>query len=86
MDTQCPYCQKDTAGQHEHDCPLHPDNQLPSYQLLIGQAGWICPQCGSVYGPNVAECWRCNGPTPVITWVSNETSPFITYTTGGWLP
>lgn len=21
---------------------------------------WVCPKCGSVYGPGVTECWRCN--------------------------
>lgn len=23
--------------------------------------GWICPKCGSVYAPFVAECDMCNG-------------------------
>jgi rubrerythrin len=23
--------------------------------------GWICPKCGSVYAPFVAECAVCNG-------------------------
>lgn len=22
--------------------------------------GWICPKCGSVYGPNTQECYKCN--------------------------
>lgn len=23
---------------------------------------WVCPKCGAVYGPGVAECCRCNPP------------------------
>lgn len=30
--------------------------------------GWVCPKCGSVYGPNVSQCWRCN-PHMTITCV-----------------
>lgn len=22
--------------------------------------GWMCPKCGSIYGPNTQECYRCN--------------------------
>ena len=25
--------------------------------------GWICPKCGSVYGPHTYECIRCNKNT-----------------------
>lgn len=27
--------------------------------------GWVCPKCGSVYGPNVSQCWRCNPPMQI---------------------
>lgn len=23
---------------------------------------WVCPKCGTVYGPGVSECYRCNPP------------------------
>lgn len=26
------------------------------------QYGWVCPKCGSVYGPNVSSCWHCTPP------------------------
>lgn len=22
--------------------------------------GWVCPKCGSVYSPSIAECKKCN--------------------------
>lgn len=49
------------------DCPcirrmreLAPQPYQPMY------AGWACPKCNSIYGPNQAECWRCN-PPPTYT-------------------
>ena len=27
-----------------------------------GSYVWTCPKCGSVYGPHVTECHRCNKP------------------------
>lgn len=27
--------------------------------------GWVCPKCGSVYGPHVSTCWRCSVPTTI---------------------
>jgi hypothetical protein len=38
-------------------------------QTLVGyQSAWICPKCGSVYGPSQTECIRCNPPIiPVVT-------------------
>lgn len=33
--------------------------------------GWICPKCGSVYGPNTQECYKCNKSN--ITNNSTET-------------
>ena len=36
--------------------------------------GWICPKCGSVYGPFVQECGRCNtGYGPYMS-TTNEVS------------
>ena len=32
------------------------------------QSAWICPKCGSVYGPSQTECIRCNPPfIPIVT-------------------
>lgn len=29
--------------------------------------GWICPKCGSVYGPLIRDCEACNAfPVPPI--------------------
>ena len=39
----------------------HP-KQMPTFKPIYYQSGWICPKCGSVYGPNVSECIRCNHP------------------------
>lgn len=33
--------------------------------------GWMCPICGSIYGPNTQECYRCNKNN--ITNNSSET-------------
>lgn len=27
--------------------------------------GWVCPKCGSVYGPQVSTCWRCSAPSTI---------------------
>ena len=26
---------------------------------LMTPTGWVCPKCGAVYAPSVAECHRC---------------------------
>lgn len=31
------------------------NNSEKGYQL-----GWVCPKCGSVFGPNEGECRYCN--------------------------
>jgi len=35
--------------------------------------GWICPKCGSVYAPFVAECGVCNGIVKMGTTVTYGT-------------
>jgi uncharacterized OB-fold protein len=32
------------------------------YSAVPYQTGWVCPKCGSVYGPMHSECSRCNPP------------------------
>ncbi len=32
------------------------------FQPVPYQTGWVCPRCGSVYGPMHSECSRCNPP------------------------
>jgi len=46
----------------------HVRKDMVEYILPYNQAGWICPRCGSVYGPNQDECIRCNPPfIPQVT-------------------
>ena len=40
--------------------PGKPEDEKPYYPI-----GWVCPKCGSVYGPQVSTCWRCSVPTTV---------------------
>ena len=32
----------------------------PTYTRPQVESGWICPKCGSVYGPSVYKCDKCN--------------------------
>jgi len=37
-------------------------------QQFVYSGAWVCPKCGSVYGPSQPECIRCNSPyVPVVT-------------------
>ena len=39
--------------------------------------GWVCPRCGSIYGPQQPECYRCNGRTEytvTATWKGGDNS------------
>jgi len=55
-------CDKCTKARAEKDA----DEKL---RITVNslQPGWICPRCGSVYGPMESECYRCNPPAPVAT-------------------
>ena len=35
------------------------------FQPVPYQTGWVCPKCGSVYGPMHSECSRCNPPMKI---------------------
>ena len=37
------------------------ENSTP-WQPMVFRTGWVCPRCGSVYGPSETECTRCNSP------------------------
>jgi len=52
----CSECQRKTIEPKQV-----PMNQ-PMYQPVPYQTGWVCPKCGSVYGPMHRECTRCNPP------------------------
>ena len=51
---QCPYCQVNSLGEHEKNCPFHPDNT--KLESCRAQFGWQCPKCGTIYAPSVTEC------------------------------
>lgn len=59
-DQSCPYCQQDTAGNHQDHCPLRQtlfDRYEDAQRIL--PLGWRCPSCGQVYAPWVAQCDYC---------------------------
>ena len=47
---KCPYCTKDSAGNHDPDCPLA--NQT----IPLTPTGWICPVCGRGCSPWESTC------------------------------
>jgi hypothetical protein len=65
----CPDCGKPTRYTDDPtadsrdfcQCPPRPVS-IPS--LWYGQP-WICPKCGSVWGPGVRGCEECNPPSRV---------------------
>ena len=34
--------------------------------------GWVCPKCGSVFAPFVAECRFFSGPQTVVTYTGTN--------------
>ena len=46
MIQSCPYCELDTGGNHEQDCPSRQSTTLV----------WICPFCNVVYPYWVGSC------------------------------
>ncbi len=70
MIENCPYCTPTTGG-HDSNCPNNPRFQMgPLTPIPEVPMGWICPKCGTVYGPHVNECWRC--PTVVVVGTGND--------------
>ena len=33
--------------------------------VIVSTQGWVCPKCGTVYGPFILSCWRCSEPLQV---------------------
>jgi predicted RNA-binding Zn-ribbon protein involved in translation (DUF1610 family) len=68
---KCPYCgiNELTTGDFDSKCSSC-RNKIDSnkYTYIGYQSAWICPKCGSVYGPRQNECIRCNLPIiPIVT-------------------
>ena len=61
--TKCILCKKElSSGDTDLVCEQCTSKIHPKYLHQYYQQGWICPKCGSVYGPSVTECSRCNPP------------------------
>ncbi len=72
----CSYCDQDSAGIHDANCPLFPDNKTMRYKQEYkqipynpvnfvtcktpGEYGWICPVCGGGNAPTTQRC-PCRG-------------------------
>lgn len=56
----CLYCNQDTGGWHEYDCPAN-EASIKAWRGTIQPypKGWICPKCGAVWAPGVRECEHC---------------------------
>jgi len=53
METQCSYCQMNTARQHEYDCPMNPQKQN------LQSSPMPCKQCEVLINRiNTALKWR----------------------------
>ena len=59
----CPYCQMNSAGQHEFNCPNLPVNRpTPNEPMgVVGGmgTGWKCPVCGKGNAPFALTCGHC---------------------------
>jgi uncharacterized OB-fold protein len=55
---QCPFCNPNTAGEHEPHCPNNPNNYA---KTEYKSQGWQCPKCGRVWAPWVQQC-TCTQP------------------------
>jgi len=65
----CPYCEIDSDGKHQPDCPLY----APYTITFVGGVdstgdegaavpqGWQCPICGLVLAPWVSQCPNFHG-------------------------
>lgn len=53
----CPYCQMDTAGNHEDGCPGRPTTTAT--RPKPDGVGWQCPICGASLSPWMYYCPFC---------------------------
>lgn len=63
---QCPYCQQDSAGNHESTCPFFYASTSP--ELIAKELlprGWVCPVCGSGVSPLATKCPCTDSPRPI---------------------
>jgi len=46
-------------------CPLCMGALPPAFTFpTVAPSGWTCPKCGSIWGPHVVGCEKCNGDKP----------------------
>lgn len=67
---KCPGCHKEMGtadfGLYCNNCNEKSKGDGGTYGAFVPyQAGWVCPRCGSVYGPSVTECYRCSPPIKI---------------------
>jgi hypothetical protein len=62
----CPYCNLDTAGEHNFDCP---NKKLDEPKPALNY-GWVCPVCGTGNAPWASQC-SCKKLDWTITWGTN---------------
>jgi uncharacterized OB-fold protein len=72
MIVTCSCCRVDTGGNHEWDCPNHPNNQKSTLESG-GLTGWICPKCGRGLSPYITECPHCPKWHGKRQWLDNGT-------------
>jgi len=53
---QCPFCQLNTAGEHETKCPNHPLSNPQIKWIPNSPVGWVCPLCGRSNSPSTSAC------------------------------
>ena len=71
----CPYCNQNTAGEHEGNCPLKETWKGVKVDTINTVQGWRCPRCGSVWAPWVKECEACRDSN-LLFISSGTTNPY----------
>lgn len=66
---KCPYCGINELTTGDFDGKCSSCRNKNNLIFTPYNSPWICPKCGSVYGPGQSECIRCNPPIiPVVTY------------------
>jgi len=57
-ESECGICILDECGNHEIDCPFHPDNLKngAKFHTPYLNYGWVCPVCGRGNAPFNSTC------------------------------